>query len=173
MSTYAEQTSVPVERSRAEIERTLERYGADQFLYGWDAEAAIVRFRAHGRHVAFWLPLPRRDDPKFTEYRRARYGSSGQRSEAEALKRWEQACRQRWRALVLVIKAKLEAVQTGITDFESEFMAHIVLPNGQTVGALLKPQVEQAYSSGQMPTGLLPALESGANGARPTTRRTR
>lgn len=31
---YAENTSVSSEKSRAEIERTLQKYGADQFMYG-------------------------------------------------------------------------------------------------------------------------------------------
>jgi hypothetical protein len=32
-----------------------------------------------------------------------------------------------------VIKTKLEAVESGITEFEAEFYAHTVLPGGQTV----------------------------------------
>lgn len=64
--------------------------------------------------------------------------------------------RQRWRALALVIKAKLEAVEAGITEFEEEFLAHIVLPNGGTVGQFMLPQVATAYETGQMPP-LLPA----------------
>ena len=35
----------------------------------------------------------------------------------------DQACRQRWRALLLVIKAKLEAVTAGISTVETEFLA--------------------------------------------------
>ena len=34
MTKYAAQTEVTSTRSRDEIERTLERYGADQFMYG-------------------------------------------------------------------------------------------------------------------------------------------
>ncbi|WP_198651245.1 hypothetical protein [Salinicola sp. CPA57] len=64
---------------------------------------------------------------------------------------WEQACRQRWRALALVIKAKLEAVESGITMFEEEFLAHIVLPNGGTVGGWMLPQIKKSYDSGSMP----------------------
>jgi len=37
---YAEDTRVPIERSRSEIERTLERYGATAFSYGWDEQRA-------------------------------------------------------------------------------------------------------------------------------------
>lgn len=38
MSRYAENTSVSSDRSRAEIEQILARYGAEQFMYGWDRE---------------------------------------------------------------------------------------------------------------------------------------
>ncbi len=63
--------------------------------------------------------------------------------------------RQPWRALLLVIKAKLEAVETGITCFDDEFMAHIVLPDGKTVGQFMRPQISVAYDKGTMPP-LLP-----------------
>jgi hypothetical protein len=68
---------------------------------------------------------------------------------------WEQACRQRWRALALVVKAKLEAVECGISTFEEEFLAWMMLPDGSTVGDRMLPQLETAYRTGQMPP-LLP-----------------
>lgn len=151
MSTYASKTEVPVERSRGEIERTLQRYGATSFAYGWDQTGAVVMFEADGRRIRFTLPLPDRADPKFTTYRRGQYGGLQQRTAEAAEKLWEQACRQRWRALLLVIKAKLEAVETGITTFEAEFLAHIMLPSGQTVGEWAAPQVAQVYELGTMP----------------------
>jgi hypothetical protein len=46
--------------------------------------------------------------------------------EAGTQAKQEAATRQRWRALVLVIKAKLEAVEAGISTLESEFLANIV-----------------------------------------------
>ena len=146
MSRFAEKTKVASDKSRAEIERTLTRYGADQFMYGWREETAIVAFRSNRRHIKFTLPMPKRDDPAFTE---TETGRSRSASAAEAA--FEQAVRQRWRALALVIKAKLEAVEAGITEFDDEFMAHIVLPNGQTIGHWMRPQIESAYSSGKMP----------------------
>jgi hypothetical protein len=72
----------------------------------------------------------------------------------------DQAIRQRWRALLLVIKAKLEAVQGGITEFDAEFLPHIVLPDGQTVGDWIIPQVNTAYELGEMPQAL-PMLTDG------------
>ena len=43
MTRYAADTQVSVDASRAEIERTLTRYGATAFMYGWDADRAIIR----------------------------------------------------------------------------------------------------------------------------------
>lgn len=163
---YATSTDVTADRSKAQIEATLIAYGADQFMYGWadDASAvgpngsAIVQFRAHGRLIRFVMPMPRRDDPEFTET------STGRgRSETAAFKAWEQAGRSRWRALLLAIKAKLEAVEVGLATFEQEFMAHTVLPDGRTVAEWLGPQLDEAYQSGSMPSTLadLPALGAG------------
>ncbi len=145
---YAETTTVTAEKSRAEIERTLRRYGADQFMYGWEAERAMVQFRAHERTIRFIIELP--DEGGFA-YTPAKHQK---RSADAAMKAWEQATRQRWRALTLVIKAKLEAVEAGITEFEAEFLAHIVLPDGTTVGDWVLPQVAKAYDMGEMPKGL-------------------
>lgn len=157
--TYAKDTAVPVERSRAELERILERYGANAFAYGWDENGARIQFRAHGRYVRFDLPLPEKGDPRFTMH------SRGRRTPEAALAEWEKACRQRWRALVLVVKAKLEAVESGITVFDDEFLAHIVLPDGQTAGDWLRPQVEEAYASSLMPTRLVLALPERSSAA--------
>ena len=82
-------------------------------------------------------------------------GKRIKRTESKAFAAWEQACRQRWLSLALVIKAKLEAVVTGITVFEDEFMAHIVLPDGQTVDEYMRPQIAVAYEKDSMPK-LLP-----------------
>ena len=156
MSRYAAQTDVPADRSRAEIERTLQRYGAVSFMYGWEGRRALVSFRAHDRMIRFELPLPDREDPAFTVTPTGR-----QRSEPQVLKAWEQATRQAWRALALAIKAKLEVVEAEIATFEEEFLAHIVLPDGTTVGQRALPTVAEAYESGAMPQRLLPATLSG------------
>ena len=55
---YAQNTEVTVERSQIEIELILSRYGADQFMRGWDGEKAVLAFRARSRQVRFTLPLP-------------------------------------------------------------------------------------------------------------------
>ncbi len=161
MTKYASKTSVSVERSRNEIESTLVRYGAHQFMYGWDKGGAMIAFimdqQGKRRQVRFQLPLPSRDSREFTHHSRGRRTPDA----AEAL--WEQACRQRWRALLLVVKAKLEAVESGIATFEDEFLAYIMLPDGGTVGDWIGPQLDAAYDPdrGVMPRELRLALTSG------------
>jgi len=155
MARYAETTKVSSAKSRDEIERTLTRYGADQFMYGWQDDAALIGFRKDGKHIKFVLPLPSRVDTAFTTYKRGY--QTLERTPDAAANLYEQAIRQRWRALALVIKAKLEAVEAGISIFEDEFMANIVLPDGLTVGEWMRPQIEQAYRLGHMPA-MLPML---------------
>jgi len=158
---YAEKTTVPVENSRAEIERTLARYGAQSFAYGWDQARAVIEFAHQDRRVRFVLPLPDRGDPEFTEYTRGTTCPTRHRRTAEAAqKEWEQACRQRWRALALAIKAKLEVVEAGISTFEAEFLAQMVLPDNTTFGAWAEPELARVYETATMPTML--ALGSGS-----------
>jgi hypothetical protein len=148
---YAEGTEVPVTRSRAEIEHLLSRYGATEFMSGWSAARAVIQFKAKDRYVRFDLPIPDKDDKRFL-----RDGRGAVRAPAAREKAWEAECRRRWRALALVIKSKLEAVETGIATFEHEFLAHIVMPGGLTVGEMVSPRIAEAYETGSM-RPLLPA----------------
>ena len=93
--------------------------------------------------------------PSIDDY--ARTPRNARRTAAAQQSAWEQACRQRWCALLLIIQAKLEAVEGGITTLESEFLANLVLPDGVTVGDWLAPQIEEAYAMGRMS----PMLEAG------------
>lgn len=126
---YAEKTKVPVLQSRSEIERTLTRYGATGFAFANDVGRSMIAFRMNKRHVRFTLTLPKNVTA--------------------------QEERQRWRALSLVIKSKLEAVHAGIVEFDTEFLGQIIMPNGQTVADLLHEQIGAAYDSGQMPPLLI------------------
>lgn len=151
MARYAADTSVSSDRSRAEIERILFRYGADSFAYATERNRAQVAFEIGGRRVVFRLPLPDRNAEEFTLTPSKKW----ERSEEEAAKAYEQAVRQRWRALALVIKAKLEAVDAGITTIEDEFLAHIAIPGAGTVGEWLKPRLDEVYRGRELPA-LLP-----------------
>ena len=154
MARYAERTTVTTDKSRTDIERDLMRYGATGFMYGWQGDRAVVGFVMRNRHIKFILPMPSRADYTKTPTGRVR-------SQNQVSTELDQAVRQRWRALALIIKAKLEAVESGIVEFEEEFLAHIVLPDGSRVGDHMLPQIEASYGSGQMPP-LLPDYTNGA-----------
>ena len=146
MPRYAVVTTVSSEKTRNEIEATLARYGATAFVYGWEGQRAIIQFRAHDRHIRFMLPLP---DKTSLEFIQTPTGKSRSLPQVEAA--ISQAVRQRWRALLLIIKAKLEAIDSGIVTFEDEFLSHTVLPDGRTAGEWLKPQIAIAYDRSDMP----------------------
>ena len=150
---YAARTDVPVERSRMEIERMLTRYGADQFVSGWDQRASMIGFRIGGRVVRLEIPMPDRANRDITHSQ-----TGTRRSPTQAQKAYDQATRQRWRALKLVLTAKLEAVAAGITTIEQEFLANLILPTGQTIGEWAGPQLEAIYERGALPA-LLPGAE--------------
>lgn len=154
MSKYAEKTTVPVAKSKMDIEVILSKYGANGFMSGWNQEKAVIAFEMQNRRIVFNIPMP---DKKSAEIRIDYRGYV--RTDAQIEKAYDQAQRQRWRALLLVIKAKLEAVESGITEFEDEFLAHIALPDGSTAGDWMRPQIALAYESGTMPS-LLPSPSS-------------
>jgi hypothetical protein len=124
---YAARTKVTTLATRSEIERLLLRAGAQAFAYGQDGAAVNIAFRMKGRHYRFTVKMPDND----------------------------QALRSRWRALLLIIKAKLEAVAAGVSTFEDEFLGETVTPSGQTVQEWLRPQIEDAYKLGRMPKQLI------------------
>lgn len=149
---YAAGTEVPATKSRAEIEHTLERFGATGFSYGWMAErnVAQIEFLLGERQMRFTLELPDRSERRFTVDGRGR-----RRTETGIRAAYDQEVRRLWRSMLLVIKAKLEAVKSGIVTVEQEFLAHIVLPDGSVVGDWANDQLKAVYGGGQMPA-LLP-----------------
>ena len=132
---YAEKTTVPVSKSRMEIEDLIRKHGAGQFVSGYSGNRVMIGFTAYNRQVRFMVDIPAGKTQKDTE----------------------QLERQRWRALLLVIKAKFEAIDRGVSCFDDEFLAHIVLPDDKTCGDYMVPQLEAVYETGQMPA-LLPIL---------------
>jgi hypothetical protein len=128
--TYAKNTKVPVNRSRDEIEGVLNKIGADAIAFMREATMAQIAFRINGRHYVIRID----------------------RLEG---KNAEQREREQWRQMLLLLKAKMVAIATGITTPEEEFLAHAMLPTGQTLGAHLidHPQVLQTTGPLMLPGG--------------------
>lgn len=134
---YAAHTKVPIEKTKTEIEVMLKRYGADRFMYFTEPTKAIIVFELQDRRIRFDLPL------------------ADGTSDAAQRKR-----RERWRALLLCLKAKLESVASNIETFEESFLAHVVMPDGQTVYQHTAPRLDQIAKGGEMPPLLLPGPRS-------------
>lgn len=133
---FAERTTVPVEKSKADTEKLLDRYGADQFVYGKEPGSIRVMFRVKGRMIRIDVKMPENNP---------------------------QEQRRLWRSLYLIIKAKLEAVESGILTFEQEFTPYMLLPDGRTVAEWIEPQMELAYQNRLMPRNL-PGLPERSEG---------
>ena len=148
MAKFASGTDVPIEKSRAEVERILRRYGATACASASDATHHMISFEMLDRRVMFMIHTPRLEE--FTTFESGKTRPKSQVSGAR-----DQEERRRWRVLVICLKAKFELVETGMVEFEEEFLAHIVLPNAQLVSDFMRPQIAIAYESGKMPA-LLP-----------------
>lgn len=127
---FAARTKVPVEKTRLDIEQLVKRYGARGFVSGWQGQMARVEFLCQNRHIRFSVLVPEQDQP----------------------------ARQKWRALLLLVKAKLEAVDAKIATFEEAFFADIVMPEtGKTVWETAREPLRLAYETGK-PQPLLPGI---------------
>jgi hypothetical protein len=70
----------------------------------------------------------------------------------------EQAARQKWRALLLLVKAKLGAVDAKIAAFEEAFVGDIVMPEtGRTVWESVREPIALAYQGSGKDVKLLQA----------------
>ena len=165
MPEYAKNTTVSEQKSILGIESTLRRYDAKSFAYGWEErqgkEICVIAFKTDNRTIRFKLPMPARSEFVTTP-------TGMERAESTVENEYRKARRQRWRALLLIVKAKLEAIDSGITTFDEEFLPYMVLPGGKTISEVTMPQLEDVYATGGVPqllsenvrpTPLLPDLE--------------
>jgi hypothetical protein len=160
MSGYASGTNVAPDRSRAEIERMLHRFGARGFAYmtevtddgGERVQVAFTLLNDEGSKlcVRMSLPMPGRADDEFTKT-----PTGKTRSIDKSRQRYEAEVRRRWRALALVVKAKLESVESGISTVEREFMPDLVLDTGRTLSQEIAAGrlLDGAYGTRLLPPG--------------------
>lgn len=151
MPTYAKGSIVSPDRTREELNKILKKYGAKGFGF-WDKEEhAIVAFELRERKYRFVI--------SFEEIARFRLSPAGKlRTKIQQKTAHEQHIRERWRAILAVVKGKLIAVDASIETFEEAFLRYLVMPGtNQTIGEVIEPQLEEAYRSGVLP----PMLQAG------------
>ncbi|PCI04584.1 MAG: hypothetical protein COB78_09840 [Hyphomicrobiales bacterium] len=149
MTDYARNTAVSARKSRMELEGMLEKFGAYRIATLVDRDTSMVAFSAHDRQIRLSLPVPQLDDRKFT------HTPTGKKRDAHGTQvELEKEIRRRWRSLVLLVKAKITAINDGIVEFEEEFLPHVVMADGSTVFERAKEQISIEYETGK-PTQLL------------------
>ena len=122
---YAQKTKVPIDKTRLDIERLVRKYGAKAFSSSWlDAPTpkqlgkARVEFICQERHIRLTVEVPQN----------------------------EQTARGKWRVLLLMVKAKLVAVDSKVVTFEEAFFADIVMPEtNKTVWETARESVRLSY----------------------------
>lgn len=128
---FAEDTSVSVSQTQGEIKDRLRKAGADQIaVFESDAKSAVA-FRLANSMYRVSIPIDDKAKNRPQEERRA------------------------WRLMGLLLKSKLEAVREGATTVEREFLADMLLYDGQTVSEWAAPQIAAAQQEGRMPAQLL------------------
>ncbi len=151
---YAKGTTVDISRPKAEIEFLLQRAGATNIFSGVeDAKAtAWIMFVMQGCPFRESIRLPKPEQFPHTATGLARKEKAAQQA-------YVQACKERFRGLVLLIKAKLLAISTGDRTWQQEFFPAMVLPSGRTVYEELGERAIEAVASGQQ-LALMPGMEN-------------
>lgn len=158
---FAKNTDVPVSKTKAELEDLLTQHGAAATAVFNSSDYAAIAFEMAGRRVLIKLNLPNPKAREFTHGRTNQHAGETEITPDRARARHEKACRQKWRALLLAVKAKMVSVQEGVETFEDAFMAHVVMPDGQTVADHIRPRIASAYREQKM----VPLLPRGGSDA--------
>lgn len=124
---YAAGTTVPVAKSRMEVEDLLTRHGAHQIVIGTDSRLrrGFVSWTVEDRQ--YKLAIPPRQGRNVAQIER-----------------------EQWRTLVLLLKGKLEVIASGMVTFDQEFLAYMVLFDGTTVGEAVAPRIAEIYDTGKV-----------------------
>jgi hypothetical protein len=136
---YATGTSVSVDSSRGEISGILTKHGVQRM--GWYTEPGhdVLQFELDGNSYRLIIERPTLEQVK------DRYVREGGRWNLvyDPAKKVEDEWRRRWRANVLLLKAKLEFADEGSSTLARELMAYRVLADGRTL--------EEAITAGAVP----------------------
>ena len=161
--TFASETSVPVNRTRDEINRLLTEWKCASI--GWTdhiAEAKVhVEFvwmrdekdpkglivATYAYRVRFSIGIPKTRPPRRGEYGRTAL------SEDERGQAWRSA----HRLLLLKLKADLNAAASGLAKAEEIFLPWMVDASGKTLSEVMLPRLKENYA--------VPALPAKASGS--------
>ncbi len=143
MRRYAEDTAVPISRSRGEIDKLLRAWQAQgiQWTDDYEHDRVQLRFlwpRGDKRFMArFSIHLPTSKDLE----PEARWGGKGRLIPEKLERLMEGRGRREHRVLALWLKAALNAVDSGLVDAETLFLPFLEDRNGKTIAELALPRL--------------------------------
>lgn len=157
MGKYAHGTTVSTGKSREEIERTLQRFGASKQIWARDDESGLITvgFNRQDRNYRISFVLPPLE--QFTTYRRKGSYIATRRTDSAAQAAQEQEVRRLFRSFGNYLKAMLAAIEDGIIAAETALLPYMMLVGGRTVAEEIESNIERVLA-GAPP---LPMLESG------------
>ncbi len=119
---YAEDTTVSVAQSQAQVQELLEKNGVERIGVIRNLGQAELWFEFNNRNYLLRMPIP------------------------ASAKNIEQERKRAWRCLLLLIKAKFEAINSNISTIEHEFFANTVMPDGQCLIDSAAVQIDKALT---------------------------
>ncbi len=142
MTTYAKGTAVSVDRSMNEVRGLLMKNKAEAVAIVESQDAFQVQFVFDGHAYKFPIKYPNPQDPTI------RLNHKGWiKSEAQIQKSIDDEKRRLWRAMVLYIKAALEAHQNGLVNIKRSLMANMVTYSGKTIYQSLESNLDKAKTN--------------------------
>lgn len=130
---YAEGTKVPVESSRGEITGILAKHGVQRIAQMVEPDGDQIVFELAGGSYRLTMKRPTGDELRQRDGHLFSYPHNidwESRAEAE----W----RRRWRANVLLLKAKLEFIESGDSTIEREFMPYLIVQGNKTLEEMVQ-----------------------------------
>jgi hypothetical protein len=122
MARYAEGTTVTVDQSRAQITGILAGHGVLRMAWATEPEGDRLQFEMDGRAYRFAIARPTVDEIH-------RLFPNHRDTDSKIAAEW----RRRWRANVLLLKAKLEFADGETSTVERELLPYAVMRDGRTV----------------------------------------
>jgi hypothetical protein len=144
MARYASKTSVPVDRSMSEVRGLLLKNNSDAVAIAESKEGASVQFIFEGHPYKFLIKYPSPQDSDM------RLNNKGQiKTQVQIEKSIDDEKRRLWRAMVLYIKAAIEAHLSGLVNLKRSLMGNMVIADGsgQTMYQRLEYDIDKVKAN--------------------------
>jgi hypothetical protein len=145
MNSYASGTKVSEAKSHFELQQLFKKFGCEGTGYMEHEDETRLMFAKDGVTYKFTLRFPD-GESQIKVGSNYRPGTHGSKLDYERARKM--------RALVMIVKAQLVAIEEGIATWDDMFIGQTVTDNGQTIAERWGPQVTQKCLEGVYPSVL-------------------